>query len=77
MLRCSARLISVECRKLRFRLVDFDVSIWLVYALLRFTFPVFVSENRFAAPRRVLIFGIVSRTPVFFNYWLFYGVQLT
>jgi len=49
--------------KFRFCLVDFDVRIWLVYAFDRFTLPLFVSLNRFAAPLHVLIFGIDYTSP--------------
>ena len=45
-------------RRLRFRLDDFLVRMWLLKALNRFTLPLAVSLKRFFAPLCVFIFGI-------------------
>lgn len=45
-------------RRLRFRLADFLVRMWLLNALRRRTFPEPVTEKRFLAPLCVFIFGI-------------------
>jgi len=47
-------------RRFRFRFDVFLVRIWLLNALFRFTFPVPVTENRFAAPLWVFIFGMLQ-----------------
>src|SRR5687768_18543301 len=47
-------------RRLRFRLADFLVRMWLLNAFRRRTFPVPVTEKRFFAPLWVFIFGIAS-----------------
>lgn len=54
----SASEIRPDLRRFRLRLVDFLVSIWLLYALLRLIFPVPVALNRFAAPLFVFTFGM-------------------
>jgi hypothetical protein len=42
---------KVACRKPRFRFDDFLFKMWLLYALLRFAFPLAVRRMRFIAPR--------------------------
>src|SRR6185437_2448299 len=46
-------------RRLRFRLADFLVRMWLLLALLRRTLPLPVIEKRFFAPLCVFIFGML------------------
>src|SRR5574340_645628 len=62
-----------DFRKFLFRLVVFVVRMWLAYALLLLTFPVPVSENRFAAPLCVFNFGMdrFSSFSLFFASLLF------
>ena len=64
--------IYPACRSPLFRFVDFFVSIWFPKAFDLFTFPVFVSLNRLAAPLLVFIFGIMLLLK---NLWsiLFWG----
>src|ERR1043166_3926840 len=50
--------ISPGWRRRRFRLDDFFVRMWLLYALYRFTFPLPVTLKRFLAPLWVFILGI-------------------
>jgi len=46
------------CPKLRLRLVDIFVKMWLLYAFFLAILPVPVSEKRFLALELVFIFGI-------------------
>ena len=55
--------IRVDFLKLRFRLVDFEVRIWLVYAFDRLTDPLLVRVKRLAAPLHVFNFGIYLISP--------------
>jgi len=50
----------VPRRRFRFRFEVFFVRIWLLNALFRLTLPEPVTENRFAAPLWVFIFGMLQ-----------------
>ena len=55
----SVESTSPDLRKFRFRLGDFLVRMWLLLAFWRRTFPLPVILKRLAAPRLVLILGIL------------------
>lgn len=63
----------VDFLKVLFLLVVFLVRMWLAKALLRFTFPLAVTEKRLAAPLCVFIFGIFS--PLFWFYQFIFWVK--
>lgn len=64
----SAGETKVDLRKLRFRLGDFLVRMWLVKAFLRFSLPLPVNLKRFLAPLLVFCFGIISAFLLGFEY---------
>jgi hypothetical protein len=49
---------SVDLRRWRFRLLDFEDNMWLRNALWRLNFPEAVRLNRFFAPEFDFIFGM-------------------
>lgn len=55
-----ASFTNVDLRRLRLRLGDFFVKMWLVNAFLRLILPEPVSLKRFLAPLLDFIFGITS-----------------
>src|SRR2546426_7424116 len=55
---CSCSETNVGFRRCRFRLEDFDESIWLRNAFIRLNLPVPVLLNRFFAPESDFILGI-------------------
>jgi hypothetical protein len=67
MLLESGAETSVAFRRLRFRLGDFFVKMWLENAFLRLILPFAVSLKRFLAPLLVLIFGILLLSDSFFE----------
>ena len=56
---CSTSATVVECRRFLFRFFPLLDNKWLLNPLFRFTFPLPVTRNRFAAALFVLIFGTV------------------
>lgn len=60
MLLLSAGCTKEDLRRLRFRLGDFLVRMWLVNAFLRLILPEPVNLKRFLAPLFDFNFGIIS-----------------